>query len=72
MLPGSEVKYKFSFIYDFKLLLYFNAHSTGAILGATEAIVSRSFTRDVYLQSRRVPDWSNLADNMKEVDIRAA
>lgn len=41
-------------------------HSIGAILGATEAIATRSYTRDVYLQNRRVPDWNNLADNVKE------
>jgi len=39
-----------------------------AILGATEAIATRSFNRDVYLQSKRVPDWNNLADNTKEND----
>jgi len=39
-----------------------------AILGATEAIATRSFTRDIYLQTNRVPDWNNLADNAKEND----
>lgn len=43
----------------------------GAILGATEAIATRSYTREVYTQTNRVPDWNNLADNTKEVDSRA-
>lgn len=42
-----------------------------AILGATEAISTRSFTRDLYLQSKRVPDWNNLADNAKDADSSA-
>ena len=45
--------------------------SVGAILGATEAIATRSYTRDVYMQTKHVPDWNNLADNVKEVDSRA-
>lgn len=40
----------------------------GAILGATEAIATRSYQRDIYLINRRVPDWMNLADNVKESD----
>ncbi|EFX72709.1 hypothetical protein DAPPUDRAFT_308104 [Daphnia pulex] len=43
----------------------------GAILGATEAIATRSYTREVYLQTNHVPDWNNLADNTKEIDSRA-
>ena len=48
---------------------YFNYFDMiAAILGATEAIATRSFTRDIYLQTNRVPDWNNLADNAKEND----
>lgn len=45
--------------------------SVGAILGATEAIATRSYARDVYMQTKHVPDWNNLADNVKEIDIRS-
>ena len=40
----------------------------GAILGATEAISTRSYQRDAYMQSRHIPDWVNLADNAKDTD----
>ena len=39
-----------------------------AILGATEAITTRSYPRDLYLANRRVPDWMNLDYNVKETD----
>lgn len=49
------------------MIIYF---TIGAILGATEAIATRSYARETYLQNKRVPDWNNLADNAKE-DTRA-
>lgn len=38
----------------------------GAILGATEAVVLRSYHRDQYLASDVVPDWCNLSFNTCE------
>jgi hypothetical protein len=44
----------------------------GAILGATEAISTRSYPRDTYLTNRHVPDWMNLADNIRDSDRTGA
>ncbi|XP_071441346.1 actin-related protein 10 [Hetaerina americana] len=35
----------------------------GAIVGATEMVVSRSLTKDVYQKQKCLPDWVNLAFN---------
>ena len=35
----------------------------GAILGATDVVVTRSLTREQYLKDAAVPDWSNLRFN---------
>ena len=55
------------------VIMYINLNiDLAAILGATEAIVTRSYTRDTYLQTKRVPDWNNLADNVKETESTRA
>ena len=35
----------------------------GAILGASDVVVTRSLTRELYLKDSAVPDWSNLRFN---------
>ena len=35
----------------------------GAIFGATDAVVTRSLTREQYLKDPEVPDWANLRFN---------
>ena len=35
----------------------------GAILGASDVVVTRSLTRESYLKDSAVPDWSNLRFN---------
>jgi len=52
-------------------VLYFSL-ILGAILGATEAISTRSYQRDTYLTNRHVPDWMNLADNIRDSDRTGA
>lgn len=66
---GGMLTISFHNISRFEKPYYFTF--TGAVLGATEAIATRSYTRDIYMQTKRVPDWNSLADNVKEVDTRA-
>ena len=35
----------------------------GAVLGATDVVVTRSLSREQYLKDSAVPDWSNLRFN---------
>ena len=35
----------------------------GAVLGATDVVVTRSLTRETFLKDAAVPDWSNLRFN---------
>ncbi|XP_017870525.1 PREDICTED: actin-related protein 10 [Drosophila arizonae] len=41
----------------------FTAWLGGSLCGATDLIQTRSLTKDSYLRSEHVPDWSNLCDN---------
>lgn len=37
----------------------------GAIYSCTELFASKALTRDQYLKEERVPDWSNMRDNVR-------
>merc|ERR1712142_1012796 len=41
-----------------------------SLFGATDAIASRSFTREAYFKDKCIPDWSNLRYNTVYNDVR--
>jgi hypothetical protein len=48
----------------------YTAWSGASLFGATEAIGTRSFSREAYLKEKAIPDWSNLRFNTIYCDER--